>query len=65
MFSFVDMRLALLLSAAVLLVRAQGEEDRKFHLYWSFSTLTTTTHNLLHLLTLFRGGLEGGFLTLV
>lgn len=31
MFSFVDMRLALLLSAAVLLVRAQGEDDRKFH----------------------------------
>lgn len=36
------MRLALLLSAVVLLVRAQGEEDRKFHhrLYWIFSTLT-------------------------
>lgn len=31
MFSFVDLRLALLLSAAVLLVRAQGEDDRKFH----------------------------------
>lgn len=30
MFSFVDLRLALLLSAAVLLVRAQGEDDRKF-----------------------------------
>lgn len=29
MFSFVDLRLALLLSAAVLLVRAQGEDDRK------------------------------------
>ncbi|XP_033988842.1 collagen alpha-1(I) chain-like [Trematomus bernacchii] len=29
MFSFVDMRLALLLSATVLLVRAQGEDDRK------------------------------------
>lgn len=31
MFSFVDLRLALLLGAAVLLVRAQGEDDRKFH----------------------------------
>lgn len=31
MFSFVDMRLALLLSAAVLLVRAQGEDDGRFH----------------------------------
>lgn len=30
MFSFVDLRLALLLGAAVLLVRAQGEDDRKF-----------------------------------
>ena len=30
MFSFVDMRLALLLSAVVLLVRAQDEDDRKF-----------------------------------
>lgn len=30
MFSFVDLRLALLLSAAVLLIRAQGEDDRKF-----------------------------------
>ncbi|CAG5898222.1 unnamed protein product [Menidia menidia] len=29
MFSFVDFRIALLLSAAVLLVRAQGEDDRK------------------------------------
>ncbi|XP_029945124.1 collagen alpha-1(I) chain-like [Salarias fasciatus] len=28
MFSFVDLRLALLLSAAVLLVRAQGEDDK-------------------------------------
>lgn len=41
MFSFVDLRLALLLSAAVLLVRAQGEDDRKFH------------HCLLELLRLF------------
>lgn len=31
MFSFVDLRLALLLGAAVLLVRAQGEDDRKSH----------------------------------
>jgi len=29
MFSFVDLRLALLLGAAVLVVRAQGEDDRK------------------------------------
>ncbi|CAG06574.1 unnamed protein product [Tetraodon nigroviridis] len=31
MFSFVDIRLALLLSAAVLLVRGQGEDDSKYH----------------------------------
>ncbi|KAF3704193.1 Collagen alpha-1(I) chain Alpha-1 type I collagen Precursor [Channa argus] len=30
MFSFVDIRLALLLSAAVLLARGQGEDDRSF-----------------------------------
>ena len=30
MFSFVDIRLALLLSAAVLLARGQGEDDRKY-----------------------------------
>lgn len=31
MFSFVDIRLALLLSAAVLLARGQGEDDSKYH----------------------------------
>lgn len=31
MFSFVDIRLALLLSAAALLVRGQGEDDSKYH----------------------------------
>lgn len=31
MFSFVDLRLVLLLGATVLLARAQGEDDRKFH----------------------------------
>lgn len=30
MFSFVDIRLALLLSATVLLVRGQGEDDSKY-----------------------------------
>lgn len=38
MFSFVDLRLVLLLNVAGLLVRAQGEDDRKFHhCLWSFS----------------------------
>lgn len=31
MFSFVDIRLALLLSATVLLARGQGEDDSKYH----------------------------------
>ena len=39
MFSFVDLRLALLLGAAVLLVRAQGEDDRKSSLFTGASQL--------------------------
>lgn len=36
MFSFVDIRLALLLSAAVLLARGQGEDDSKYQTFKLF-----------------------------
>lgn len=44
MFSFVDIRLALLLSAAVLLARGQGEDDSKYH----FQTLIWVVLGLWH-----------------
>ncbi len=39
MFSFVDIRLALLLSATVLLARGQGEDDRKYSFLHLFKLL--------------------------
>ncbi len=39
MFSFVDIRLALLLSATVLLARGQGEDDRKYNFLHIFKLL--------------------------
>ncbi len=59
MFSFVDLRLALLLSAAVLLVRAQGEDDRKFH-----HCLLELLNPIFFLFLFFSLVFESGFLYL-